>query len=626
MRLMYAAMIFVAVLLALSPYVLLRQEDLSRFEGKVVSYNVYGSKVKSIDPATCGDTTSSGIQGSIYEGPYAYHFLKRPVEVITELAESMPAVSEDGRTYTIRLRKGVKYSRNACFGLDAARRPKTRTVRAEDFVLAFKRIADFHLDAELAWSLIRGRITGLDDYRRETQRYKVDDFSRYDLEVAGVTAVDEHTLRIKLAKPFPQLLYVLAMHLYAPIPREVVDYYLKPGGKPEIHDPKAIVGTGPYMLTEWVRGGKIILERNPDYRGDVYPAEGAPGDREAGLLADAGKPVPFVDAVYLTYVEEDNPAWMLFMTKQRDTAGIPVEVYQSVVTPSKELTDAFREQGIRLYKEPYPAIYWFVFNMDDPVVGASKSLRQALCLAYDVETHIEVLINGRGKRAVNVVPSTFDGHRAVEIGGRKYGGASPYARLDLAAAKKKFELAKKELVEAGAVEAGEAIPPLVLDLPGRDTYYRRMGEFAQGQFKKLGLTVKVELNDWPTLQKKVRKKQCQIYTMGWHADYPDAENFLQLYYSPNIKAGTNNSNFSNAEFDKLYERASVMMPSTTRTRLYARAVDILNEHCPVLLLSEPVSFFLVQPWVHNVKPHPVGYGFRKCIRIDVEARAKAGGR
>jgi len=617
--------------LSLSPFVLLKRQSAVGSAGQVVGYNVYGAKVRSIDPATCGDTTSAAMQGNVYESLYAYHFLKRPLEVIAQLAEAIPEVSVDGLTYTIRIRKSVQYARNACFGIGADGKCKTRTVRAEDFVLAFKRIADFHLTTHLSWAFVGEKIVGLTEYRDKTRSFHKGDFSRYDLPLKGVEALDEHTLRIHLKTPFPQLLYVLAMHVYAPIPRELIDYHLatrddKHGGReaialndrsPEIHDYRAMVGTGPYVLTDWIAGNKIVFRRNEDFRPDYYPSEGAPGDEEAGLLADAGKKVPFVDVKYYTYVAEDNPTWMLFLTKQVDTSGIPRAVYDSVISPSRDLADQWQSLGIRLVKAIDPAIYWYAFNMDDKVLGASKSLRQALCLCYNVEEHIDVLYNGRGTRAVNMIPSSFEGHDKA--------GPGPYARFDLEAAKAKMIEAKRELVAAGVIKPGEDIPPLTLDTWSVDESSRQMAEFAQQQFKRIGVTLKVEMNDWPTLQDKVHRKQCQLYTMGWQADYSDPENFLQLYYSPNIRRGTNNTNYSNGQFDTLYELSAGMMPSPQRTQLYVQMTRILSEDCPVLLLSEPVSFILVNGWVHNVKPHPIGNGFGKYIRIDAAARRQAGG-
>jgi ABC-type oligopeptide transport system substrate-binding subunit len=359
------------------------------------------------------------------------------------------------------------------------------------------------------------------------------------------------------------------------------------------------------------------MVRNGDFRPDFYPTEGEAGDAEAGLLNDAGRRVPFIDVVHLVFVQENNPAWMMFEKKQRDSAGIPRDVYTQVISPDKALVDKWKQMGIRLIKDTYPAIYWIVFNMEDPVVGGSKSLRQALCLAYDVEKDIEILHNGRGIRALNTIPSTFKGHKEA--------GPSPYAHLDVPLARKKLEDARKELAAQGVIKPGQDIPTLKLYVGGIDEDSRRLGDFAQRQFAKLGIRLEIELNDWPTLQKLVHNKQCQMYTMGWHADYPDAENFLQLYYSPNIKRGTNNSNYSKREFDKLFEAASVELNEGKRIDLYAGMTRLINEDCPVLLLSEPITYYLAYEWVHNIKLHPIGYGFQKYMRIDAALRRQRGG-
>jgi len=197
--------------------------------------------------------------------------------------------------------------------------------------------------------------------------------------------------------------------------------------------------------------------------------------------------------------------------------------------------------------------------------------------------------------------------------------------LDVPAAREKIARAKKELIAAGAIEPDEEIPPLTLEMPGRDDHYRRVGQFAKGEFRKVGITLNIELNDWPTLQEKVNNKQAQMYAMGLHAHYPDAENFLQLYYSPNIELGTNNVNYRNERFDRLYRQADRLGTEQQRVPLYAQMARMLSEDCPVLLLSEPITYALIHKWVHNYKNHPLAYGLAKYTRIDVEVRRAAEG-
>lgn len=667
MKWFYPIAIAVVAALTLWPLWALDKEKPDLYAGQVVRYDVYGAAVKSLDPATCGDTTSSSFQGNVYEGLYTYHFLKRPMKVIPDLAQEMPDISKDGLTYTIKIKKGVKFHRNPCFGKanEISEHPwATREVTADDFVLAFKRIADYHVNTGLAWAFCE-RIKGIRDYREKTRKYVVGDFSRYDLPVEGLEAVDDHTLRITLAKPFPQFLYVLAMHVTAPVAREAIDYHLGTemdgkGGRraiapakrgTEFREAEQVVGTGPYVWETFQRKKRIILVRNPDYRKATYPTEGYPGDVQAarkakakvlketndpnaaaaaydkiinatsdkgqGLLEDAGKRVPFIDVLHYNYVAETYTAWKLFLTRQRDVSGISRDIFESVIQPGKKLSPRWKEKGIRLVTYWSPAIYWVAFNMEDPIVGQSKSLRQALCAAFDVETYLRVLFNDRGKRAVNILPSTFKGHIEAGVG--------PYYRYDLDLAKKKLKDARKELAAKGLLENGK-IPQLVLDIGGTDSESIRRGQFFQQQFAKIGVDLKIQPNDWPKLQEKVSNKTTQLYTMGWHADYPDAENFLQLFYSPNIEKETNNTNYSNPTFDMLYELSRVMQDSPQRTKLYARMVNIVSEDVPVLLLTEPEGFVLVYEWVKNVKPHPIGYGYMQYRRIDAELRRKMGGK
>ncbi|MDP6046772.1 MAG: ABC transporter substrate-binding protein, partial [Phycisphaerae bacterium] len=492
MKWFYITAFVCTIALAAAPFWLLETEDTTRFDGKIVEYTTYSAKLDSIDPVTCGNTLSLEIQGGFYEGLYTYHYLKRPFEVIPDLAESLPVISDDGLTYTVKLKKDVKYSRNPCFGAESDGRFKTRIISAHDFVLSFKRVADFHVNARVSLAFLQGKILGMDAYRRKTRNYAPGDFSRYEKEdLPGVTALDEHTVQFKLNKHFPQLMYVLAMQMYAPMPHEVISYHLSTrddgqGNRiaipvkersTEIRRPREAVGTGAYVLTRWVQGSDIVMERNPDFRECYYPSEGAPGDRERGLLKDAGKKVPFTDVRILRCVLEPNPEWMLFLTKQKDYTLIPSRVFQTVVAPTTELMEAWEDQGIELIKDPHPGIWWIAFNLADGVVGESKSLRQGMYLAFDVEKFIEIIWNGRGKRGLNIIPSTFKGHKEA--------GPGPYAHVDLDAARKKIEQAKKELVAAGVIKPGDDIPVITIDFGKRDEQTHRIAEFMMGEFRKI---------------------------------------------------------------------------------------------------------------------------------------------
>ncbi|MFP4353852.1 MAG: ABC transporter substrate-binding protein [Phycisphaerae bacterium] len=652
MKWFYPAALLAVTALVLSPYFLLLGETVEIDnvvtgwdedgqplieDNPTVLYNSWGSDIKSLEPATAGDTTSAGFQGHLFEGLYTYHFLKRPVSedtIVPQLAAGMPEVSEDHLTYTIKIRPNVKYHRNPCFGdkLPDGRWP-TRTVTAHDFVYAIKRIADFHLSTGLSWSFLRNRIVGLDEYRKRTeQEFTKDQFERYDLPVEGVQALDDMTLQFKLKKPYPQFMLVLAMQSYAPVPREAVEHWLadKEPLLTEFRKKEQLVGTGPYTLHTYKPKDKIIFVRNPDFRHETYPTEGEPahgdypGDKARGLLDDAGKPVPFIDVIRWDWMNESFSTWMSFQAKRLDVAGIPAETFDSVLTPDKELEDKWRKKGIYLTTYTNPTIYWLSFNMTDEILGQSKALRQAIALAFDIESYIKVIHKGRAKRAVNIVPSSFPSHEAA--------GAGPYFQPHtdethdelLAKAKEKLAEAKKQLGEKGLLIDGE-IPKLRLEM-GNGEYFVKVGEFCQQQFRKIGLELEPVYNTWPVLQTKVHSGKAQMHLMGWHADYPDAENFLQLFYGPNIEAGTNSSRYSDQQYDTWFEKSRTMFRGPERMDLYVKMIRKLSEDVPLLPMTEPISYIMVYDWMHNIKPHPIGYGYTRYRRIDSKLRADMGGR
>ncbi len=627
------ALFFVGIIVAAPGIYLALSIESDGEEGLVIYHLPYLSKVRSFDSAELGDVGTTSIISNVYETLYHYHYLKRPVVLEPILAEEMPAYSSDGRTVTIKIKKGIKYAPNSCFESEQKTPYKARDVKADDFVLAFKRVADFHVNSILAWPLLgENTVVGLNDYREKTKHYSAGDFSRYDLDVEGIEALDDYTLQIKLVNPFPRLEYVLAGHFFAPTPREAIDYYLAReddgrGGRRIIPDkqrlirfnkPEHFVGTGPYLMTKWRQTSQIVLEKNPNYIHGFYPDEGEPGDKEGGLLDDAGKPLPFIDKAIFHYVPHDTTIWQLFLRGRFDSTGVPEKVFQQVITPDKELVEEWRDKHIILNKFTKPSLFWVAFNMRDEIVGRSKSLRQGLSLAVDVEAMCDVLFSGLGRRSVNIIPSLLPGYEIAE--------PSPYARYDLEAAKEKIAQAKVELGEWGLLDANGEIPELTLDLPGDQEFDRRYGEFIQQQYQQVGIRLKVNPQDWPTFQKRVQLKKMQIATMGWHADYPDAENFLQLYYSGNIDKGSNDTNYANPEFDKLYEQIQYNLDREYRLKAYAEMVRIVNEDCPMSYLREPEYFSLRYKWIKNGKPHPVGYGYLKCIRVDTELRKQLKGK
>jgi ABC-type transport system substrate-binding protein len=392
----------------------------------------------------------------------------------------------------------------------------------------------------------------------------------------------------------------LADQVSSPVAKEAVDYY----GKDIIAHP---VGTGPYKLSVWQRASYIKLVRNPNFRGETYPAEGEPGDKEAGFLDDAGKPIPFADKVTWTIIEEYQPAWLLFLQGKVDTSPVPKDNYYEVFTTTGDLTEKMRQRNIHLETFDDPSTFWLGFNMDDPILGKNKPLRLAINRAIDRQKFIDLFSNGRHKIAHGFVSPLMPSYDPdiVDKG---------FARYD--------PNEGRELLKQAEQIHGGRIPELTIAMPGTDTFSRQFGQFLKMQLNDIGLNVEVQYMDWPTYQEKTNTSSVQMFSSGVSASIPDAEDFLGLFYSKNKAPGSNKFNYSNPEFDHLYDTATIMLDSHERTELYRKMELLVLEDCPAVFINHRVAYVLRHDWYKNYKPHVFAYGVSKYRRIDLKKRAE----
>lgn len=559
---------------------------------EMVLHHVLSTKIKGLDPGNMRDVYSVIVASQIFEPLYQYHFLKRPYELVPLLAEDMPQISDDLLTYTIKIKKGVYFQDDPCFQAG-----KPRELKAEDFIFSLKRIANIkYLSPN--WSIFDNKIVGLDEFRRITKTCKSEADVDYSRQVEGLTTPDDYTLVIKLKKHWPQLGMTLADIATAPVAKEAVDYY----GRDIISHP---VGTGPFRLNVWRRGSSIELVRNPAFRGELYPSEGEPGDAEAGYLDDAGKPMPFADRVVWTVIEERQPAWLLFLQGKVDATVIPKDSFDEVMGGAGELTPAMKQRNIHLKTFKDPSTYWLGFNMAEPVIGKNKPLRSAISYAIDRAKFIELFFNNRHLVAHGLIPPVMPSYNP-EI---KEKG---YARYDP-------EKAQELLKEAEKIHGGK-LPALKITLPGTNTWYRQYGQFLKRNLNAVGLEVETEYMDRPTYLEKVNNRSVQMFTSGSSARIPDAQDFLEMFYSRYHAPGPNKFNYSNAEFDKLYEKAQVMLDCPEKHRLYRKMELIVLKDCPAAFLNHRVAYVLHHDWYKNYKPHAFAYGLSKYRRINLAKR------
>ena len=570
--------------------------DRSPLEGdsnEAVIFAVMPTKIQGFDPGYTSGIYATEVASNVFECLYQYHYLKRPYEIIPQLAEGMPQVSEDRLTYTIKIKKGVYFADDVCF-----EDGKGKELKASDFVFAWKRIANIkYLSPN--WWIFDDKIIGLDEFREYTKSCKSQFDVDYTLAVEGLTTTDDYTLVIKLKKPWPQIIYILAFPPTTPMVKEAVDYY----GKNIINH---AVGTGPFKLKTWHRGSYIELVRNPNYRGEFYPSQGEEGDFERGLLNDAGKCLPLVDRIVWLVIEEEQPRWLQFMRGKIDVSVIPKDNFGQAIGASRELTEDMKRRNIHLVKIYDPDTFFIGFNMEDPVLGKNKPLREAISYAYNRAGETELFWNSVWEVAYGFIPPTFKSYNPeIKKIGQKY---DP-------------EKAKQLLKEAEKIHGGK-LPQLTLSIGSTDTQRRQLGQYYQRCLKEVGLDIELEFMDWPIFMEKLNTKSCQMFSVGWMADYPDTETFLQIFYSKNAAPGPNHYNYSSERFDEIYEKVVVMPDGPERTELYREAERIVVEDCPTVFTLHRVRYILRHDWLGNHKPNDIFmYGMWKYRKADGAKRA-----
>lgn len=553
-------------------------------------------RISGFDPARAADVYSALAVGNVYEGLLQYAYLERPYRVEPCLASELPRVSEDGLEYTFPIRKGIYFQDNPCFVRSAGR---GRELTADDFVYSIKRVANVQVASTGYW-VFRDRIVGLDEFRTRSAAGPL----QKDEEVEGLKAVDRHTLRIRLKRPFPALLWVLTMNYAFAVPREAVEFY----GADFANHP---VGTGPYVLRSHIHNYRIEFARNPKWaetgRVDRYPAKGAPGDSAAGLLRDAGQPLPLTDRIVQYVIGDPSSQWLLFLSGQLETSGISRDNWDAVVGADRRLSATLTARGIVMEATPALDVAYIGFNMDDAVLGPNRALRQAMMCAFDRTRWIEFQ-NGRVMSADGPVPPAI---RVRDADGSAFPFNLGRARALLAQAG----------YPGGIDPATQRRLELTLELGSGGSDTRETAEVIAAFMEQVGIVIRPSFNNWPTLLKKIEQRRAQMFLMTWVADYPDPENFLQLFYGPNGTPGANRSNYRNTEFDKLYEVAATLPDGAEKRAVYGRMERIVMEDCPWLFLHHSMSFSLRHSWLGNYRRHDFPYGMYKYYRVDDAARA-----
>ncbi|MFG1482214.1 ABC transporter substrate-binding protein [Halobacteriovorax sp. HFRX-2_2] len=535
--------------------------------------------ISTIDPVNAYDSVSMSVIYQGYEQLFEYHYLRKPLKLVPLLAEEMPQVSDDGLTYTIKVKEGVQYHDHPAFN------GQPRYVEAQDFINQIKRLA-FTPYRSNGWWLFDGRVVGLNKFRKEVGS----DFEKLlSTNVDGLKALDKRTLQIRLIAPYPQMLNALAMSFTSPMPAEVMK-------KETFLD--ELIGTGPYKLDKWFRGSKLFMSRFNNYHKSFYPGKGDRFAHSKNLLTDAGKRVPFIDKIEFHIIKEAQTRWLQFMSGKLDFLRVPKDNYHSLVSPSGELTEEFRDKKITLDIFSSFTYWWFSFNMKDPIVGTNKNLRLAIAHAVNVEKYIKTFTNNIGLKANSIYPPGIPGYDPS----RKL----PYSY--------NIEKAKEYLRKAGYPD-GKGLPTLVYDTRASSTTQRQRAELLKQDLEAIGIKMKIQLNTFPAFLKKSKEGKLQIWLDGWTLDYPDSENVLQLLTTKNQAPGPNVSNYSNADFDKKFESIKVMNDSDEKYLLMSQVEDIVLEDLPWVLLYYSRDYIVYHNRLKNFRYNDLVVNKVKYLRL-----------
>jgi oligopeptide transport system substrate-binding protein len=604
---------------------------------KKVRYGSFSEAPKTLDPAIDATTTGHAITGKVYDTLLEYAYLKRPYTLIPGLARAVPAPEPraDGSVaYRFEIRDDLLFQQDPCFSR-GEKGKTTRQITARDFEFELFRVADPAINSPAAEPF--SHIVGFSDFAKKLLHRRGSDagFSKLPArrqyeEVGGIEGIVVSAsleLRIVLSSPYPEILYWFAMPAATPMPWEAVEHYDGREGRPYLADHP--VGSGPYMVNRYDKESRIVLDKSPTWYGvrhpewkapgGTYPAEGEPGDREAGLLAEdaVGKAIPFVDRIEYCREKERIPAFNKFLQGYFDVSAIVKESFDKVVQGGA-LSPDMAALGMRVEKSTVPSIYYIGFNMRDPVVGdaggdRSRKLRQAMSLTVDADEYTRVLLNGRGTPAQSLLPPGIFGYEK--------GYRNPYRTVDI-------DGAKRLLREAGYADGidPETHKPLALTFDADATSASSMlhYQFFVNGWRKIGLDVRIDATSYNQFQQKMRTSAYQIFMWGWVADYPDPENFLFLLWSElaRLKGGQNTANFADARYDELFHSMKARPDDGERLAMIREMVGIVERERPWIEVHHYQDYQLLHGWVKNVKPPGLWIATEKYHDVDPELRAR----
>lgn len=431
-------------------------------------------------------------------------------------------VSEDGMIYTFTLRNDVYFHDNVCFA-----EGKGRKVTSEDVVYSLQRLTDPTIASPGAWALSSvSENAGKPD----------------------ISAPNDSIVVIKMKYPFPPFLGLLGMQYCSVLPREAVEYY----GENFRNSP---VGTGPFYFKMWKEGVKLVLLRNDNY----FEYNGS--DR-----------LPYLDAVAVSFIIDKQTAFLEFVKGNLDfISGLDASYKDELLTASGMLNPKYNEK-IKMHSQPYLNTEYlgFIYDSLNPLINTSAlkdvNVRKAISMGFDRKKMIRYLRNNIGEPGTKgMIPAGMPGYNHYKNFGYDYNPSE----------------ARRLLAKAGFPD-GKGMGPVVLST---NASYLDICQFIQSELSKIGIELKIDVSPPATLKENIAQSRIPFFRGSWIADYPDAENYLSLFYSGNFTPqGPNYTLYNNPAFDRLFLEASSITHDSLRFEAYTRLDSIIMQDAPVVVL------------------------------------------
>ena len=555
----------------------------------------------SFDPQQINDVYSNIVNQGMFEAPYTYDYLARPLKLVPQTAAALPEVTDGGRTYTIRIRPGIYFADDPAFG------GKKRELVAADYVYALKRVLDPKVRASQI-AEIEPYVVGAEE--AATKARKENRFD-YDAPIEGIRALDRYTLQVKLKEPLYVFIYNFAdCRIVCAVAREVAERYGDDFGS---HP----VGTGPWRLAFWKRSSKMVFERNPNYREEHFDAQPNADDaRGQEILARLkGRRMPMIDRVEISIIEEPQPRWLSFVNGEMDLMFLVPEDYAYQAFPNNKLAPSLAKRGIRMEQLPALDLTYAFFNMLDPVVGGytpeKVALRRAISLSYKVQDEIGIIRKGQAIPADTPYSPGVAGYDPdFHTSANEYDIPKAKALLDMYGYVDRDHDGYREMPDGSPLVIHMSSTPQAQDQQFDELWKRSLDD--------IGVRLEIVKGNWPDILKAARKAKVQFWKLGGTAASPDADTWLTGLYGPN-KEG-NLAKFALPAYDRLYEKARAMPDSPERTKLYQQMSKLVVAYVPWRVNTHRIRTSMWYPQVVGFTRSPIlTFNFWKYVDIDLGA-------